>query len=122
MQFCIPKLCIGFYHEHSRVDRDSFIDVDMEAIHNYEVQNHWQKDYYGQNYRMCNTRDCRAHNYYDYDSIMHYGPFLEGTDIMVIKSKQVCNGKPCAIGQRKRLSLIDIKDIISLYGCGKVPH
>ena len=57
----------------------------------------------------------KVHNYYDYDSIMHYGPFLEGTNTMVIKSKPLCNDKPCTIGQRKRLSLIDIKDIISCY-------
>ena len=109
----------GYYHEHSRGDRSSFIEVDMEAIHKYEVENHWPKNFFGRNYQMCNARDCRAHNVYDIDSIMHYGPLLQGTNITVIKAKQLCNGKPCPFGQRKRLSLIDIKDIISLYGCGK---
>ena len=91
----------------------------MEAINKYEVDNHWPKNFFGRNYKMCNARDCRAHNVFDIKSIMHYGPLLEGTNITVIKAKQLCNGKPCTFGQRKRLSLIDIKDIISLYGCGK---
>ena len=111
---------IGFYHEHSRGDRNTYIEVDMEAINKYESENFWPKNFFGRNYQICNARDCRAHNIYDHDSIMHYGPYLEGTNLTVIKSKQVCNGKPCTFGQRKRLSLIDIKDIISLYGCGKI--
>ena len=94
--------------------------MDEEAIHKYERDNFWRKNHFGRQYQICNARDCRAHNIYDYESIMHYGPFLEGTNIKVIKSRQLCEGKPCAIGQRKRLSLIDIKDIISLYGCGTI--
>ena len=92
----------------------------MNAIHKYETQNYWPKNFFGRNYEICNARDCRAHNVYDFDSIMHYGPYLEGTNLKVIKARENCNGKPCAFGQRKRLSLIDIKDIISLYGCGKI--
>ena len=110
------------FHEHSRSDRDKFVEVDLDKIKEYETQNYWPDGYYGKQYRMCTSQGCRAHNPYDYDSLMHYGPFLQGTNITVIKSRFLCNNKPCPFGQRIKLSFIDKKDIFSLYGCREYPN
>ena len=52
-------------------------------------------------------------------SIMMYGPFLQGTNVTVIKPKTFCDGKACEIGQRRGLSFLDIEDIASAYNCSK---
>ena len=90
----------------------------MDAIAKYEKKNYWPKNFFAKNYQKCTARGCRAHNVFDYQSIMHYGPELEGTNITVIKPKKICKDKDCGIGQREKLSMIDKKDIISVYGCG----
>ena len=52
---------IGFYHEHSRVDRDEYVKVQFNKI----KQNEWN------NFK----KQIESHAYglkYDYNSIMHY--------------------------------------------------
>ena len=110
------------FHEHNRDDRDRFVEVDLEAIKQYETQNRWPEGYFSRHYKKCAHRGCRSYHHYDYDSLMHYGPYLEGTNITIMKSKLLCNKKPCPIGQREKLSFIDKKDISAIYGCSKCTY
>ena len=55
---------IGFYHEHTRPDRDKYVEIKWENInknyyYNFEKYDHGAIDSLGVPY--------------DYDSIMHYG-------------------------------------------------
>jgi hypothetical protein len=95
------------------------VDIDLAAMEKYETDNYWPSGYFSKNYRLCTGHGCVPHHPYDHSSIMHYGAILEGTGLPVIKSKPLCNNKPCEIGQRTELSFVDKMDINSLYGCGK---
>ena len=56
---------LGFYHEHSRADRDKYI-----KIVNKNVRKGKQKNFHTKG------DDTTTRNFdYDYDSIMHYGPY-----------------------------------------------
>jgi len=98
---------LGFWHEQSRPDRDSFVKINWDNIKdgkegNFKRAHHNEVDSMG--------------SVYDYGSIMHYGkryfskegagdtiePFVEGA----------------AIGQRTALSAHDIWQIKALYKCG----
>ena len=56
---------LGMWHEHSRPDRNRYIDILEENIDHDQFMQHFNRrrafkvEYYGQ--------------YYDYNSIMHYG-------------------------------------------------
>ena len=54
----------GFYHEHSRPDRDSYITVHLENV----------KDGYERDFDKLGTRSVKDIEPYDYSSVMHYGP------------------------------------------------
>eukprot|EP00095_Tigriopus_kingsejongensis_P007144 maker-scaffold300_size216557-snap-gene-0.12 protein:Tk07144 transcript:maker-scaffold300_size216557-snap-gene-0.12-mRNA-1 annotation:"zinc metalloproteinase nas-12 precursor" len=57
---------MGFYHEHSRPDRDQFIDIVSNNVRNGKMSNFRKK-----------TFDTTTADFsYDYDSIMHYGPYF----------------------------------------------
>lgn len=95
---------LGFFHEHTRSDRDNYITV------------HWNK--IGRNWKH-NFLPCTAYPEgcndlevgYDYDSIMHYGPDLEGLTVITPKKKGA------KIGQREKLSEKDLIGINEHYGC-----
>ncbi|XP_050690946.1 astacin-like isoform X1 [Eriocheir sinensis] len=55
---------VGFYHEHTRDDRDDYVTIYFENVisgqeHNFDKDTYWR--YVGENY--------------NYDSIMHYGTY-----------------------------------------------
>ena len=56
---------LGFYHEHSRADRDKYIKIVDKNVRKGKQKNfHTKGD------------DTTTRNFdYDYDSIMHYGPY-----------------------------------------------
>ena len=110
---------LGFLHEHSRADRSKYIAVDLDAIYQYESANFWPRGTYARQYQMCSKFGCKATSYFDMQSIMMYGPYLQGTNVTVIKPKTFCDGKACEIGQRRGLSFLDIEDIASAYNCSK---
>ena len=91
---------IGIYHEQSRSDRDSFVEIrwqniDPNARHNFQTVP-GSVDYFD----------------YDYGSIMHYprGAFsINGQDTIVPRQPGV------TIGQRNGLSWIDRQTIAKLY-------
>ena len=57
---------------------------------------------------------------YDYESVMHYGrKFFTKNDKDTIRIRKKGLGN-VRIGQRKRLSDIDIAQINAMYGCNKI--
>ena len=91
--------------------------MDQDAIEVYENNNNRPRHYFGKMYQKCNNDRCTSDNIYDVQSITHYGQQIHGQTVMT--SKELCNGKPCPLGQRKGLSFLDRKDIIDLYECSK---
>ncbi|CAF4864307.1 unnamed protein product [Rotaria sp. Silwood1] len=97
---------LGFFHEQSRPDRDSFITVHTENIltnleHNFKKYA-WGTELESQGFG------------YDYGSLMHYPPDAFSKNgkptITPVKSNTV-------IGQRQKLSSIDIAEIRHYYKC-----
>ncbi|XP_058866284.1 hatching enzyme 1.2-like [Acipenser ruthenus] len=95
---------LGFYHEQSRPDRDSYVRINWQYIPADQVSNFYKQD--------INTLGMP----YDYTSIMHYGrdAFSNTTGkftIVPIPDETV------EIGQRIAMSPRDIQKINKLYGC-----
>ncbi|XP_042567688.1 hatching enzyme 1.2-like [Cyprinus carpio] len=95
---------LGFYHEHTRSDRDQYVRINWENV-SPDMADNFKK----QNTNNQNTP-------YDYGSVMHYGkttfsiqPGLQ--TITPIPDKKV------EIGQSQGMSNIDILRVNKLYGC-----
>ncbi|CAH3027830.1 unnamed protein product, partial [Porites evermanni] len=100
---------IGFFHEQSRSDRDSYVKILYENIEKGQ-ENNFDKFAQGKILHLGEP--------YDYGSIMHYGTHAFSS-----------NGKPtittlqtggAQIGQREALSANDIRQINKLYKCPTV--
>ncbi|XP_061910488.1 high choriolytic enzyme 1-like [Entelurus aequoreus] len=92
---------LGFLHEQTRSDRDSYVRIIWQNIDPQMAFNFDKK-----NTNNLNTR-------YDYSSIMHYGRTafsINGRDTIVPNSG-------ANIGQRQGMSRIDITRLNILYGC-----
>jgi len=97
---------LGFFHEQSRPDRDSFITIHHENVdenlrHNFNIYK-WGTDVENQGFG------------YDYGSIMHYPRDAFSTNGKPTISTKEANK---VIGQREKLSETDIKEIRHYYGC-----
>ncbi|XP_023344980.1 zinc metalloproteinase dpy-31 [Eurytemora carolleeae] len=98
---------LGFYHEHSRSDRDNYIKIISNNVRKGKLANFVTK-----------TDDDTTRNFeYDYESIMHYGPYFfsknkQGRVATIIPIKKGVN-----IGQREMLSRVDCMKVNSLYNC-----
>nr|BAM93569.1 hatching enzyme [Apeltes quadracus] len=94
---------LGFYHEHTRPDRDNYVTIQWDNIDS-AMQYNFKK----QDSDTLNTK-------YDYSSVMHYGKTAfakPGTQaITPIPDPNV------PIGQRMTLSDIDLLRIKKLYKC-----
>lgn len=105
---------LGFYHEQSRDDRDTYITVNGSNItsgnaHNFRKYNQsWYHYFWPEGRNMGN---------YDYGSIMHYGPTAFGKPkpgggrMTTIVPKR----SGVTIGQRNRMSATDIASINGIY-------
>jgi len=96
---------LGFYHEHTRTDRDKYVSVKWGNIPQDWKHNFYKCDQRGQ---KCNDLTVG----YDYGSIMHYGKYLQGKEAIVPK-------KRARIGQRYMMSPKDVQGIKEYYGCEK---
>lgn len=92
---------VGLWHEQSRADRTNYITILFENIdedHLYNFDQH--------------LTDGKDHGDYDYDSIMHYGPFAFSKNGQKTIIPLVENIK---IGQRDHLSKGDIAAVNAMY-------
>lgn len=95
---------LGLYHEHTRPDRDTYVDVNWPNISSSKSQNF---DIVTSNIQVITP--------YDYGSIMHYGKTffsINGEETITPKQANV------TIGQRIALSNDDITGINMLYSAG----
>jgi hypothetical protein len=112
---------LGFWHEHTRPDRDAYVTVYYDRVYpstaqpNFDIAPEWVP-------RSRNTG-------YDFDSVMHYGatsfmnpgcPF--GTCLAVATCTPLVANFPaytafqCTMGQQDHLSTNDVQDMINVYG------
>ncbi|XXF77240.1 M12 family metallopeptidase [Myxococcaceae bacterium GXIMD 01537] len=94
---------LGFWHEQSRPDRDQYVTIRFENI----VR--------GAESQFTPATDATTQGLpYDYGSIMHYG-----SDFFTANGKPTIVPKKAGvqIGQRERLSPLDIQSLNKLYGC-----
>eukprot|EP00112_Aurelia_sp_Birch-Aquarium-sp1_P026852 Seg98.3 transcript_id=Seg98.3/GoldUCD/mRNA.D3Y31 product="Zinc metalloproteinase nas-4" protein_id=Seg98.3/GoldUCD/D3Y31 len=98
--------CAGFYHEQSRRDRDSYIKVSFENLVS-------GVDFNFKKYRPGGASTLGAP--YDKQSVMHYGNYaFSRNGKKTITSLSNPNER---LGQRKRLSKIDVQQLNKLYKC-----
>ncbi|MBB4704376.1 astacin [Sphaerisporangium siamense] len=94
---------IGFYHEHSRADRDAAVTVHLEnVIKGFESQ-----------FKKLDPARTRLFGPLDYGSVMLYGRKFfssNGQDTLV-------PAIPVEIGQRRGFSLGDLAAVRTLYQC-----
>ncbi|CAK6962606.1 low choriolytic enzyme-like [Scomber scombrus] len=94
---------LGFYHEHTRPDRDDYVKINWENIYEHLTINFAKKD--------SNTLNTQ----YDYTSVMHYGRTYFGKGGSETITPILDPTAP--IGQAKSLSALDILKINLLYKC-----
>ncbi|KAL3278791.1 hypothetical protein HHI36_016314 [Cryptolaemus montrouzieri] len=103
---------VGFWHEHTRPDRDGHVKIIRDNIMS------------GQEYNFNKLTEEEVNSLgltYDYDSIMHYArnTFSKGIYLDTIQPIDVQGEKRPEIGQRIRLSQGDIAQTNLLYKCPK---
>ena len=107
--FCIT----GFSHEHSRHDRDSYIDLKPTKYTN---------DCDNTNYKILGSDEVVHYDVsYDYCSVLHYGEYTQCKITPKSWKTVSCKikGQPVTeIGQRIGLSDKDIEEINKRYKCG----
>ncbi|KAM6986877.1 bone morphogenetic protein 1-like isoform 2-T2 [Aplochiton taeniatus] len=101
---------IGFWHEHTRPDRDEHVSIIRANIQP------------GQEYNFLKMEPGEVNSLgevYDFDSIMHYAKntFSRGIFLDTILPRYNVNGLKPPIGQRTRLSKGDITQARKLYKC-----
>ena len=105
---------LGFWHEHTRPDRDFYVEILEENIKNGKVHNFMK--------RRDKTVDYQGSKY-DYSSIMHYRQtaFVNAScsgcfTVDVNSSEYEKQGRP-NIGRERHLSKNDIEQTNRLYSC-----
>ncbi|XP_053305215.1 astacin-like metalloendopeptidase [Spea bombifrons] len=97
---------LGFIHEHTRSDRDSYVDIVWANI----------PDAYASNFAKSEMATDTPSLRYDYTSVMHYGRYAFSN----VPGQATINPKPDStvpIGQRYGLSNLDLQKINRLYEC-----
>jgi len=104
---------LGFSHEHSRHDRDSYIDLKPTKYTN---------DCDNTNYKILGSDEVVHYDVsYDYCSVLHYGEYTQCKITPKSWKTVSCTikGQPVTeIGQRIGLSDKDIEEINKRYKCG----
>ncbi|ELT91374.1 hypothetical protein CAPTEDRAFT_118546, partial [Capitella teleta] len=97
---------LGFYHEQQRPDRDKFVRINWNNIKQGNCKYH---DFM----RLNPGRKMHPDLPYDYDSVLHYPKHAFAVD-PTVPSIATPNGEK--IGQRIRMSKLDVKRVQLLYG------
>lgn len=92
---------LGLWHEQSRIDRDNYVRILWENIEEHSKYNFQQ-----------HLTDGLDHGPYNYQSIMHYGPYAfskngEKTIVPLVDG--------VTIGQRNEISPLDIEAVKMMY-------
>ena len=101
---------LGFYHDHSRPDRDDHIQILWRSIDKETNKKHFKK------YVRGNVESFSDIVSYDLDSIMHYSNYAcseTGKEKTIVAK----NDPNKVLGQRKAMSPSDIKQLNLLYKC-----
>ncbi|XP_068190202.1 bone morphogenetic protein 1-like isoform X2 [Antennarius striatus] len=103
---------IGFWHEHTRPDRDEHVSIIRDNIQS------------GQEYNFLKMEPGEVDSLgevYDFGSIMHYArnTFSRGVFLDTILPRYDINGVRPPVGQRTKLSKGDIAQARKLYKCAK---
>jgi len=104
---------LGFYHEQSRPDRDSYIEV---------LFNNMPKSAASQFQKQPSSNVHSQGTSYDYESMMHYnsnafGHYRKGADFALQTIRTLDPSKQWLLGQRDGFSKIDVIQINKLYSC-----
>ncbi|XP_057379761.1 hatching enzyme 1.2-like isoform X1 [Daphnia carinata] len=96
----------GFWHEHMRPDRDTYVSINLNNV---------LERYRGNFDKLSTTQVTILGLSYDYGSVMHYpkGAFAIDPSIPVITA---LIGTP-VIGQRAGFSTLDVQKLNKLYNC-----
>ncbi|XP_059153168.1 zinc metalloproteinase nas-13-like [Physella acuta] len=97
---------IGWYHEHMRPDRDTYIKINLDS-----VPMRFQDNFKKYDESIINTYDID----YDYTSIMHYGTGTLPGSITTLDPEFQDK-----IGQREGFSFKDIKLANVMYSCAEL--
>ncbi|XP_062924551.1 meprin A subunit alpha-like [Mobula hypostoma] len=101
---------LGFYHEHSRTDRDDYVNIWWNEIQpGYEID-----------FEVYGDDMITDHNTpYDYDSLVHYPPFFfnRNNSVRTITTKIPAFND--IIGQRLDFSALDLLRLNQWYKCSK---
>lgn len=98
---------LGMYHEHTRCDRDAFVEVLSDNIESGKEHNFT---------KQCD--DASDIGAYDEGSIMHYGThFFSSNGQPTLRSLR---GRDADMGQRTALGATDTETINALYGANNV--
>ncbi|XP_075719960.1 embryonic protein UVS.2-like [Rhinoderma darwinii] len=96
---------LGFYHEHTRTDRDNYINILWQNM---------DKDYW----KNFNIMDGNTLNLpYDYTSVMHYHRYAFSRNEPLLPTIVPKPDPTVQIGQRTGLSNLDVKKINAFYSC-----
>ncbi|XP_069125087.1 hatching enzyme 1.2-like [Argopecten irradians] len=103
---------MGFWHEHSRPDRNSTIEVHFDHVQKYRATNFIKL-------KPSEVKPEYSSIQYDPCSLMHYGPYAFTKDknkktITLWDSK---SSMSCKMGQRNSATKQDILRIQKLFGC-----
>lgn len=102
---------LGVFHEHTRPDRNTYIDVHWDNIE----QKSWPN--------FQNNLTAKTSTYgtkYDYGSLMHYSSTSFSTNgKKTITAKQ--SGGESKMGQREKFSEKDLMQINNMYNCKNKP-
>ncbi|XP_053317208.1 meprin A subunit alpha [Spea bombifrons] len=99
---------LGFYHEQSRTDRDDYVEIWWNEI--TEGLEHNFNKYDDGFITDLNTP-------YDYESVMHYGPFSFNKNASVPTITAKIPAFNNVIGQRLDLSELDLERLNRMYNC-----
>ncbi|XP_033752643.1 MAM and LDL-receptor class A domain-containing protein 1-like [Pecten maximus] len=98
---------LGFWHEHTRPDRDQYIKVLWDNIAYHQETNFIKMD----------ERDVVLLDRYDYYSIMHYSVYAFSSDNHPTIQMSDSSVDVSRVGQRLNLTALDIIKIRKLYNC-----